>query len=107
MPAHRLRQSQWNGLEARRRRSLGRTGEPGKGYSWDEVSIATQMLGAIRQLADTLVGKQPIELGSVCAGDGLSRSCTQSLCCDRALKWLSIDIFGFFVSDVVNSTRCC
>ena len=41
-----------------RRRSPGRTGEPGEGYSWDEVSIGTQMLSAIRQVADTLVAKR-------------------------------------------------
>ena len=27
-------------------------------HSWDKVSVGTQMLGAIRQAADTLVGKR-------------------------------------------------
>ena len=35
-----------------------RTGELGEGDSWDKVSIGTQMLGAIRQAADTFVGKR-------------------------------------------------
>ena len=38
------------------------TREPGEGCSWDEVSIGTQMLGAIRQAADTLAGKASPEV---------------------------------------------
>ena len=61
---------------AKRLRSPGRTGEPGEGNSWNDVNIGTQMLGAIRQVADTLAGnvsRGSIERGSVGAGHGLGR----------------------------------
>ena len=94
--------------------------EPGEGYSWDEVSIGKQMLGATRQVADTLAGKRLQG-----TGHGLSRgshqcmsgrlvhdcwqcvSCTQSLCCDHPWKVVTIDLLVFFwACNVVNPTRC-
>ena len=51
-----------------------------EGNLWDEVSIGTQMLGAMRHVADTLAGnvsRESIERGSVGTKHGLSRESHQ------------------------------